>query len=279
MNNSRLKIETIRLGLFEAGYARVSREWNYKRLSSPFSRIYLIEQGEAVIRHSGQEHRLKAGDFHLVPCFVTADYSCPQSHAQFFAGFTMKLETGADLFAVRRCQPTLHADGQHRTAFERLTELAAPYSGPFGRLSGIEMPPGVDLEARGLVMQLAAVFLSTAKQPTDGEWESEGRFFPVLQFIEENFRMNISLDTLASLSGLTPTYFSDLFEQVIGVRPVEFINRRRIERAQLLLASTRLTVQEIADQVGINSPAYFSRLFRRIAGISPRRYRKLLLGI
>ena len=84
---------------------------------------------------------------------------------------------------------------------------------------------------------------------------------------------------MADLIGLVPTCFSDLFHKTVGVRLSEFLNRRRIERAQLLLASTDLPVQEVAAQVGIRSPEYFSRLFRRQCGLSLRGYRKLSLNI
>ncbi|VGO15899.1 Bifunctional transcriptional activator/DNA repair enzyme AdaA [Pontiella desulfatans] len=276
--NRNLKIDTLRLGLYEAGHCRLSREWNYPRLASPFSRIYLIEEGEAVIRHSGLTHHLKKGDLHLVPCHVTADYQCPDFQTQYFVGFTTKLEIGADLFALRRCDPTLKADGTHWEIFKRLVGLLEPLAGGYGRLAHVEIPLAVSVEVRGLVLQLAAAFLRTAHEPTDVELEREGRFAPILQFVDENLQRDIALETLAELAGLTPTYFSDLFVKTIGVRPVEFINRRRIERAQLLLGSTRMTVQEVADAVGINSSAYFSRLFHRVAGIPPRRYRQLLLG-
>lgn len=278
-NTNQVSVESIRIGLHESGYTRLGREWNYKRLSSPFSRIYLIEEGEAVIRHSGQIHHLKAGTLHLVPCHVTADYSCPESHTQYFAGFTMKLESGSDLFAVRRCDPTLPATENHVSIFRRICELIQPMTGRFGRLSNVQLPLAHAVEIRGLVMQLAAAFLETVHEPTDAELELEGRFTPILQFIDENLRRDIALETLAELAGLTPSYFSDLFHNTLGVRPVEFINRRRIERAQLMLASSDRNIQEIADAVGINSATYFSRLFHRVTGMSPSRYRRLLLGL
>ncbi|VGO18201.1 AraC family transcriptional regulator [Pontiella sulfatireligans] len=275
----RREIESVRMRLIEAGHCRLSSNWNYKRLSSPFSRIYLIEEGEAVLRHSGQTHHLKAGDLHLVPCHVTADYQCPESHTQYFVGLTMTLATGTDLFGIHRCEPTLPAEKVHYEIFKRLVDLIQPLTGKFGRLASVNLPMFVELEARGLAMQLAASFLKHANEAVEVALEKDRRFAPILQFVDENLQRDIALETLAGLAGLTPTYFSDLFFKTQGVRPVEFINRRRIERAQLLLGSTDLTIQEIASAVGINSPAYFSRLFNRISGVPARRYRKLLLDL
>lgn len=274
--SEQLHIESLRLSIFEAGHSQLSREWNYPRVSSPFSRIFFIEKGEAVIRHSGKEHHLVEGDLHLVPCFVTADYMCPEEHTQYFAGFTLRTENGSDLFSLRRCKPTLKASALHLQLFSRLVELLEPYAANYGRLAHAEVPLAVNIEARGIVLQLAATFLRTTHKPTLIEREQEGRFASVLQYIDENLRRDIPLETLADLTGLTPTYFSDLFYKVMDVRPVEFINRKRVERAQLLLGSTDKTVQEIATECGIHSSAYFSRLFSKIAGVSPRSYRKML---
>ncbi len=253
--------------------------WNYPRLSSPFSRIYLIEEGEAIVRHSGEEHHLKAGDLHLVPCHVTADYSCPKRQVQYFVGFSMRLTEGSDLFAVRRCDLTLKASDLHYTIFNQLIEITNQVATKTGRLNEFEMSLSQKIAARGLVMQLASSFLETVHNLSEYEIEMEGRFAPILQFIDDNLRRDISLETLADLAGLTPTYFSDLFSKTLEIRPIEFVNRRRIERAQLLLCSTDLTIQEVAEEVGINSPTYFSRLFLKITGVAPRSYRKLILGI
>ncbi len=272
-------IDTLRINLFEAGHCKLNRSWNYKRLASPFSRIYLIEEGEAVVRHSGETHTLHAGDLHLVPCYVTADYSCPNFHTQYYVGFAMRLDTGIDLFSANRCELTLKADDFHYRIFRQMTDLLTPFADEHGRLLHAEIPLATAIESRGLLLQIASTFLKQAIEPTELEKERLGRFAPVLQFIEENIRRDISLETLAELSGLTPTYFSDLFFKTLGCRPVEFMNRRRIERAQLLLSSTDLTVQEISYEVGINSAAYFSRLFHKVAGVPPRRYRKLLLDL
>ncbi|MDZ8117580.1 AraC family transcriptional regulator [Pontiella agarivorans] len=274
--SDQLHIESLRLSLFETGHSRLSREWNYPRVSSPFSRIFLIEEGEAVIRHSGREHQLQAGDLHLVPCYVTADYFCPESHIQYFVGFTLRTETGTDLFSLRSCKPTLKASAHHVHLFQRLIKLLEPHAEAFGRLAHAEVPLAVNIEVRGIVLQLASTFLHNSHKPTLQEQELEGRFAPVLQYIDENLRRDIPLETLADLTGLTPTYFSDLFSRILNVRPVEFINRKRIERAQLMLGSTDLTIQEIAAECGIHSSAYFSRLFSKIAGVSPRSYRKML---
>lgn len=241
---------------------------------SPFSRIYLIDSGEAIVRYSGQEFRLTSGMLHLIPCHVPFDLSCPKEHCQFHVGFTARLVTGVDLFDLYRCDPVLQATEQDYNVFRRLCMIQEPVSDRFGRAVH-SLPVADAVEQRGLLAHLMVRFLSTANDPKS----TDDRFASVLTYIDENLHQDITLQNMADLTGLVPTYFSDLFHKMMGVRPIELLNRRRIERAQLLLDTTNLTIQEISEQVGIRSPEYFSRLFRRLSGMSPRRYRKLLLHV
>ena len=86
-------------------------------------------------------------------------------------------------------------------------------------------------------------------------------------------RQPITLADLARVVQLHPTYFSDQFKKVVGVRPLDYLMRRRMERAQYLLLTTRSSVKEIADSVGIPDPAYFSRVFTRLCRVTPSVYR------
>ena len=81
------------------------------------------------------------------------------------------------------------------------------------------------------------------------------------------------LADLARTAGLHPTYFSDQFKKIVGVRPLEYLMRRRIERAQYLLLTSHASVKEIASAVGISDPAYFSRVFTRLCRVAPSEYR------
>ena len=79
---------------------------------------------------------------------------------------------------------------------------------------------------------------------------------------------------LAEIANLNPTYFSNLFSKLIGISPLQYLNKRRIEKAQELLIGTHDTLYLIARQVGFSDEYYFSRIFKKTVGISPDKYRK-----
>jgi YesN/AraC family two-component response regulator len=56
---------------------------------------------------------------------------------------------------------------------------------------------------------------------------------------------------------------------------MDYLNRKRIERAQILLVTTTLTVTEIAEKVGIPNPTYFSTIFKKQTLSSPEKYKKM----
>ncbi|MFA6294448.1 MAG: helix-turn-helix transcriptional regulator, partial [Victivallales bacterium] len=65
-----------------------------------------------------------------------------------------------------------------------------------------------------------------------------------------------------------------LFSRQLGVRPFEWINRKRMEKASELLLSTDLRIGEIADRVGIGDHYYFSKLFTKMKNIPPGKFRR-----
>lgn len=87
-----------------------------------------------------------------------------------------------------------------------------------------------------------------------------------------------TLRELAARSHLDPSYLVRLFKLEIGLAPIAYLNRCRVEQAAGLLLHTLLPVSEVAAQVGWFDPNLFSRRFRAAYGMSPSEYRKRFGG-
>lgn len=85
----------------------------------------------------------------------------------------------------------------------------------------------------------------------------------------------LSLSDMAKWSGFSTYYFARLFKQVMGIAPNEFLIQSRIVKAKQLLASTPLSVKEIAGQVGFNSSSYLIQRFHEREGMTPGEFRRL----
>ena len=73
---------------------------------------------------------------------------------------------------------------------------------------------------------------------------------------------------------MSKDHFIRLFRKEVGETPVQYINHKKIEQAQLLLLTQDCSVKEIAYSLSFTDNSYFNRLFRKITGISPSKYRE-----
>jgi len=89
----------------------------------------------------------------------------------------------------------------------------------------------------------------------------------------------VSLADLARVACLSPSYFLRAYRTVFDETPHQTLVRRRLERAQELLKSSRLSVQEICRHVGFVSLGSFSWLFRNRVGVPPQEYRRLAASL
>lgn len=95
----------------------------------------------------------------------------------------------------------------------------------------------------------------------------------VTDYIEANIEQGMQIADLARIVGLSPGYFHRAFKATTGCTPLAFIQRRRIDRAALLIATTNLSLAAVAIRTGFPGPSHFARTFRQIAGCNPSAYR------
>ncbi|MEM6632030.1 MAG: helix-turn-helix transcriptional regulator [Bacteroidota bacterium] len=84
-----------------------------------------------------------------------------------------------------------------------------------------------------------------------------------------------SVEQLAMEMNTSPKYLSDKLRVLTGKRTQEHIHIQILARAKSLLRENRLSISEIAFQLGFEYPQYFSRLFKKKVGISPKEYRNM----
>ena len=82
-----------------------------------------------------------------------------------------------------------------------------------------------------------------------------------------------TLPLLAEKVGLRPDYLCRLFGEIVGISPINYLNRRRLELATGLLRHTPLPVGDVGAAVGWTDANYFARRFNEKFGVSPSQYR------
>jgi AraC family transcriptional regulator len=100
------------------------------------------------------------------------------------------------------------------------------------------------------------------------------RLMRVVTYIETNIGGRITLAGLAATAGLSRMYFAKQFRATTGMRPHDFVLRKRIARAQQMLAATSDAVVDIALSVGFQTQAHFTTVFKKIVGNTPCQFRR-----
>lgn len=95
-----------------------------------------------------------------------------------------------------------------------------------------------------------------------------------LRYLDEHLEESVSMRDTAEHLHMNASYFSVHFKEQTGLTFSDYVTRRRVQRAKELLTSTRLTIAEIAEQVGYQTAKYFVKVFREMTGVSPGQYRQ-----
>ena len=94
------------------------------------------------------------------------------------------------------------------------------------------------------------------------------------KFIQENYMdCSLSANDVSAHVGISPSYFSSLFNELLQESFSSYLNRIRVEQAKGMLMVTDIPVKEIGFRCGFNSANVFGRVFKKYTGQSPKQYR------
>ena len=169
-----------------------------------------------------------------------------------------------DFFELIQRMQTILRDVQ-RTDDESQNEVAMPISAD----SKITLLHSLHETARSVALSISETQNSIQNQTMR----------VAMEYIENHYAEDISLNALSSLVYMHPTYFSSLFKQVTGKTFSDFLQEIRIEHAKTLLSTTLLPIADVAERIGYKSAHYFSKVFLRVVGLKPSEYRRLYLRL
>jgi AraC-like DNA-binding protein len=118
---------------------------------------------------------------------------------------------------------------------------------------------------------------SKGSRPADASGASKlprWRLKRATEYIAAHLSEPIGLAEIAASTGLTRMHFAAQFRAATGLPPHEYLVRRRIDRAQQLLAASELSLAAIALEVGFKAQAHFTTVFSRIVGETPNAWRR-----
>ena len=97
----------------------------------------------------------------------------------------------------------------------------------------------------------------------------------VQEYVDLHLAHPITLTDLANIAGLSRMHFAAQFRRATGVRPHDFVLRRRVARSQNMLLSSDLSMAQIALNHGFETQSHYTAVFKRMVGETPARWRAL----
>ncbi len=104
--------------------------------------------------------------------------------------------------------------------------------------------------------------------------QSKSQLAQAMRYVDEHFAdSGLSLNEVAKVVNISPSYLSAMFSKETQTTFVEYMTKKRMEKACYMLAHTSEKSQTIAEEIGYKDPHYFSYIFKKSCGCSPKEYR------
>lgn len=125
---------------------------------------------------------------------------------------------------------------------------------------------------------LLATFIYASKTSDDFLEEQNPGITRAIQHMEQNLDKKLTLSELAEEAGYSPSYLTTIFRKNTGYSPLSYFSHLKISKACEYLDFSKFKIKEISFMMGYSDPYYFSKDFQKKIGLSPRNYRKRIVG-
>ncbi|MCK0191869.1 AraC family transcriptional regulator [Arenibacter sp. F20364] len=284
-------LQALKLSLLNIGFDSLDNKWDFDNVISPFSRMYYITSGTAKVYHNNRVFILRPGHMYLIPSYTYSRYKCNEHHQQYYISFLETIGNQLSIYSLQHFNYEIKATDNDLKYFKRLLDLnpnrtlinnnpevydQQPILEQYDKKNEA-LPTKHYLENHGILLILLARFLK--KNTPHEQHMTQGKLDKVVIYILQNLHTSLKIEDLAKYCHLSNDHFSRSFNQKIGMRPIKYIQMKRIERAQLLLFTTSDSLLQISEKVGLENVSYFSKIFKRFTGKSPQLYRKEQLNM
>ncbi|MDR1330763.1 MAG: AraC family transcriptional regulator [Tannerella sp.] len=272
--------EQLNLILLNAARKEHHADWNWRGVNSPFARLYMVESGTARVLMPDGVYQIQPGKLYMIPAFVTHSYE----NDGFFTINYIHVYDDMNIFDRWNFPFVVDACDLDAMLIKRLLdinpgrELTRSDPGSYDNMPTLMQNIAINeqftyhsvIETKGILLQLFSRFLDKASLKKDN---MDTRIINVMRFIRENIERDITLRDLSSFCYLTNDHLIRLFKKEMQCTPVQYINQKKIEKAQLMLIIGEKSIKDIAYSLSFGNLSYFYRLFKKTIGISPNLYK------
>lgn len=282
-----LQVEQMHPLVLNVGLAVHNADWNWKNVNSPFTRLYYVTEGSAQIELPDGIYTLSPKHMYFIPAFTIHTNICKSNFVHYYLHIYEDHYSDNDWLDHWKFPVEIEATDLDLALFKRLCEINPHMTLQKSDPTTYDNNPTLmqnlliknrqrafcdKVESRGIVFQLLSRFFKQGQSKIEME---DNRIAKTVLYIRKHLNEAIELEKLAEISCLSKDHFIRLFKKELGTTPLQYINQKKIEKAQLLLITEELAVKEIAFQLAFDDYSYFNRLFKKTTGVTPQEYRRL----
>lgn len=138
---------------------------------------------------------------------------------------------------------------------------------------------GYEIAVSILIKQILLLLLRNDSRKVLSEQEpfDKIRLKPVLDYVEQHLTDRLQVEEVCQIANMSYYYFVKFFKKSIGLSFTEYVNYRKVKRAERLLLTKDLSITEVGEKIGMPNMAHFYKMFKKYNDCSPKQYQKKML--
>lgn len=258
-------------------------EWECKKMSFPFWRLYHSRLGGAYVSFEGKTTEIAPGKLILIP-----PYTAFSSHLkgtepnETIKGVRIQHEDEVAYYGQSGFTDQLFVHFNLGYPFDHVENNI--YEIPVGAIhttmiqkieaDRLSSPNTIDFQSN---IQIISLVLAALQHTPSELWklpETDRRILKTIYHIDNNLYNKLDNNELSKIANLATNSFARLFKENMRIPVQQYIRQRRIDQATILLHHSDLSIDDISTKCGFYDRHHFSRIFREQTGIAPGLYRQ-----
>lgn len=132
----------------------------------------------------------------------------------------------------------------------------------------------IDLKANELVVRMLQTEAQALLLARPEEQSASHGLAAAIEYVHNHLDRHVTVDELAEVACMSRSTFYRYFRNEFGITPLQYVNRRRMRRAQRLLQDPDQTVTDVSYELGFSSVSHFITTFKKHVGVTPKTYQK-----
>ena len=252
-----------------ADFTHCNTNWRELNYIPSYNKLYYICEGEGWLKIGTKDYYPRAGQLFLMPAGALQSYSAINDNTfkKYWCHFTATIGE-VNLFDIIQLPFHIDVMDKKQSVEWIFNELVCSYK---------SQEIVSSLKVKAMLLELIAYYIeeTVIEKIFISNSSAAEKINSLISYIDRHLGNNITVDELARIVHFHPNYFIKFFKSYLGISPIHYINKIRMDRAKNLLKTSETPIKEIASRVGFNDLFYFSKTFKSYTGFTPSEFRNI----